>query len=450
MESPSWYRPPLRMSHVRTHLAVALGLVLVSPTVVVSPALAVSLAPPASEASTPKSSSWWLRAGEAREQQGEYAKAGDAYRQALLALSEKRQKANEGARAAMLAAEAYWQAFDRDPNEAHLEAGLAVLEQWLTLTGPGSRATMLGDVQQTYARMKAVRDPLVAVDPALTSGNAKEAAEHYDEVLDALANQNRDWSVGARISVAAANALVTDYDARVHAPKDIEPHLQELETARELLVRWKAERPADDASEQGPAVERALADVETRLAAAKQTLADEARAAQQREAARAEEARREVERREAERREQERAQQADAAAANPRTLSIVLLSTGLVATAAGAGLLGEGAVFSGVANDRAASSAAEADALEQMNGATFDRAGFDAELDQYRADVARRNLGMIIGGSVLAVGGLATSVAGIVLLTRARRASGSKRSDRARLAPVVSPTQLQLSISGRF
>jgi hypothetical protein len=433
----------------------ALGLALAAFAWVAVPAHAstLQLAAPETDAdaNAPKSSSWWLRAGEAREQQGEYAKAGDAYRQALAALSEKKQKANEGARAAILSADAYWKAFDGEPNVIHLDAGLAVLEHWLALTGPQSRASMRSDVQRMVSRMKAVREPLVAADVAIAAGDAKTAAEHDEAVLDALSNQQRDWSVGARVALRASATFVETYEAEVHTPADVKPHLHELKTARNLLTRWKKERPPDDASEQGPAVDRALADVEARIAKAEQEVADAERAEKLRKAQqKAEEAKRRAEQREAKRIAAEQAREVRAAkAAQQRKLAIALLSTGVVATAAGAGLLGEGAVFSGVAKDRAAAAAAEADGIEQMNGDGFDDAGFDTELEAYRDAADRRNLGMIVGGSVLAAGGLATSVAGIVLLARGR-SSGGKRADRARLSPVISPTLLQLSISGRF
>jgi hypothetical protein len=442
------------MRKIGVHLVLGLGfafaVLLGSPAQASTLHVAAPATEAAPEANAPKSSSWWLRAGEARERQGEYAKAGDAYREALLAWPEKKRKGNDGARVAMLSADAYWQAFDRDPNPAHLDAGLAVLDQWLVLTGPQSRATSLSEVKRKYARMKAVRDPLVAADPALTAGDATKAAGHYGEVLDALATQTeRDWSVGARISLNAANALVEGYDAKVHAPEDITPHLKELETARDLLVRWKAERPPDDASEQGPAVERALADVQARLAEAEQTLADEARAEQLRERQREadEAARLEAERKEAERIERERKETAAAKAGGKRTLAIVLLSSGVVALGAGAGLLGEGAAYTGVSKEEAAAAEADAVAAEER-GEIVDRPRFDPALQAYREDTERRNLGLIIGGSVLAAGGIATGVAGIVLLVKGR--SSGKRSQRARLSPVVSPTQLQLSISGRF
>jgi hypothetical protein len=430
------------MSKVGAHLVLGLASVVVA----ASPTQAATLQLAAPEASAPKSSSWWLRAVEAREQQGEYAKAGDAYRQALEALSEKKQRANEGARAALLSAEAYWQAFDRDPDPASLDAGLAVLEQWLTLTGPQSRATLLSDVQRTYARMKAVRDPLVAADPALTAGDAQKAAVHYDEVLDALASQQRDWSVGARISLNVANTLVTSYEAEVHAPEDITAHLHELRAARDLLTRWKDERPPDDASEQGPAVERALADVQARLDEAEQTLADEARAEQIRRAA-AEAA--------AKRQQEEARAKAMAVTVEPdpspprRTVPIVLLSTGIVAMGAGAALIAGGVVIKGNAADDVAREDANAAGYAQMFP-TYDLDGYQAARDEFVAETNRISRGMLIGGSVLVAGGVATSVAGIVLLVKGRRSSATPRRARARLSPVVSPTQLQLSISGRF
>lgn len=418
-----------------------LGLVLTGLVPPSTPAFAA----PATE--PPNTSSRWLRTGEAHQQRGEHAQAGEAYRQALAALSESKQRANEGARAAVLSAEAYWQAFEGDANAVHLQAAIDVLEHWLERTGPQSRASMLDDVSRMVARLRAILEPLVAADEALASGqtDANKASAHYREVLDVLARQRREWSAGAGVALRVADALVSSYDAKVRSPADIEAHVHELEAARDVLEQWKEQRPAADDSERGPALDQRLAEIEARLREAEQAQAEAARAEQAREAARA-----------AREREAALAQAAvepSPAADGPpkgRTLSIVLLSAGVVATAAGAALLGEGAVFMGVSQDREAAAAAEADALAQMSGVDFDRAGFDAELRAYRAEADRRNRGMLIGGSVLLAGGIATGVVGVVRLVQGRRARAATPPRRAQLLPVVSPALLQLSLSARF
>lgn len=428
---------------------------LVAGAVLASSPTTSAAAPAGDDSSAPRSSSWWLRTGEGHQQRGEHARAGEAYRQALLALSPTKQRANEGARAAMLSAEAYWLAFEGDASVASLEAGIAVLEQWLEATGPQSKASLVVDVQRMVARLRAVRDPLVAADEALARGDVDEASAHDEAALDALATQDRQWSIGASLALRAADDLVAAYDASAGKGKGEAAAAgapQELAKARELLVRWKQRRPAGDASPQGPRLEQRLAELEQRLAEAEREAA---------EAAAAEERRAEAARAEAERRERERARAEAASRAEPegpapgerRTLAIVLVASGAAAVGAGAGLLGEGLVFSGLSRDRAAAARAQADALAQTSGARFDRAGFEAALADYQATADRRDLGMIIGGSVLAAGGIAAGVVGTVWLVRAR-GSGQRARARApalvRATPVVSATSLRLLLTTRF
>lgn len=417
------------MLNIRLHLV----LVLVSLVPVASArASTLELTAPA-PVSGVKTSSEWLRTGEAHQQNGENAEAGVAYRKALEALSSQKQGANEGARAAMLSADAHWQAFEQDLDVQHLQAALDVMSLWLTLTGPQSKASMRGDVERRLARTRAVLDPLGDAKTALSAGDVKKAVDLYGDGLDALADQDREWSVGARIVLRASEGFVLVYDGHVKAPKDINPHLHELRAARALLVGWKAKRPADDASEQGPAVEQALTDINARIAEEEQAVADEARAEQQRAAQRIAE---EDARKEAERIADEKAAEREAEAAEARKkrkLAIGLLSGGVVAVGAGAGLLGEGLSYSRVSRDLEAQANDAADAIDDDPDMALDRPEFDAALADWRNNVDRRNLGFMVGGSVLAAGGLAMSIYGIVKLAQGRSRRGSNQ--RARIHP---------------
>lgn len=386
-------------------------------------------------ASSSKSSSEWLRTGEALQRGGRHAEASEAYRQALMALPEPKQRANEGARAAMLAAEARWSAFDGDVDIAHLDAGIAVLEHWLALAGPQSRATLLDDVQRDVAWIRAVRDPLAAAAAALAEHDLEEAMAKGQGALDALVHQDhREWSIGAGLALWVTRELV---------PVDAELRL--LEQARDVLMAWQGRRPASDITDRGPAIDERLAELQGRIQAIEQARHDAQLAAQRPEP-----------------NEPLEPQPPTTPIASPprqpvsrqpapdRALPVALLSVGAVATAAGAVLLGEGAAFTEVSKARAAAAAAEAEALEQRYGAAFDRASYDAELEGYLARSDRRNTGMLIGGSVLAVGGIAASVVAIVALARSHHPSPGRRRARAGAAPVVSASLHRLSLSWRF
>ena len=420
------------MLNVRLHLV--LGLVLFS-FVSASPGRAAPLLAAPAPANTPgvKTSSAWLRTGESLQQKGQNAEAGDAYRKALETLSQTKQKANEGARAAILSADAHWLAFEQDLDVLHLQAALDVLSLWLTLTGPQSRASMLTDVQRMFSRIRAVRDPLGEADTALGAGDTKKAVGHYGEAIDALASQGYEWPLEARVVVRASAGCVAAYDRGEKTAQHVGAHRPGLEAARDLLVEWKGKRPADDASEQGSAIDQALAEVEARLAEAEQVTADAAEAERiAAEQAAADEAkRREDERIAAEQAAAEREQKA-AEARKKRTLAIGLLAGGVVAMGAGAGLVGEGIVGNRVFKEGADEQRDIADMLAMANP-DYPRESFDDDYATQSAANRRRTLGMAIGGSVLAAGGLAMTIYGIVKLAQGREPRGAKQ--RARLRP---------------
>lgn len=120
-----------------------------------------------------------------------------------------------------------------------------------------------------------------------------------------------------------------------------------------------------------------------------------------------------------------------------------MIATGTAALGAGLGLLGEGLAYrQKVAADEADANA-EADAYEQMPGVEFDRVAYEAAWDDLHAQVDPRNLGMIIGGSVLAAGGLAVGVVGVVKLVKARKRGAGSGPRRARLVPSASFVTVQ-------
>lgn len=433
----------------RAHVLRAVGVVLaIALTAIPATSRAAAAGPSAEPPNGRQTSSWWLKTGETRQEQGDYAGAGQAYGQALDGLSEHKQRANVGARTAMLSAEAYFMAFEADGDLTHLRAGFEVLDRWIKLAGPGSSASLLPRAERMAARFHAIHDPLQQAEAALADDDLERASKHYQAALEALAVQRHPWPIGARITLRVARAHVEAYDQSVAGVEDIEPNRPKLETAKGFLERWKGRRPSDDESEQGPAIDALLAEIQARLDEGTQAI-DAALAEQQRQAAQ--------EAREAEQRRQAAEEQrADDAAANDdqarkqRRLGIILLSTGVTATAAGAGLLGEGLAFRSRSRELADAEQAEAQQLTDMYGDRYSREDFDTSLAAYRDDVRRRNTGLIIGGSVLAAGGIAASVVGILQLVRSRKGGGSPPVEQARLLPSVSRSQVRLSLTARF
>ncbi|MCA9705179.1 MAG: hypothetical protein KDK70_04925 [Myxococcales bacterium] len=406
-------------------------------------------APEASAPADGKSSSWWLKHGETRQEAGDYAGAGEAYAKALDALSEQKQRANVGARTAMLSADAHWMAFEADGDIAHIRAGFEVLDRWITLAGPGSQASLLPRAERLAARYHSIHDPLQQGDAALADGDLERASKHHREALEALAVQRHPWPIGARVTLKLAQAHVDAYDRSVAGVDDIEPNRPKLVEAKELLEGWRGRRPSDDASAEGPALEALLAEVEARLAEGTEQL-DAALAERERQAQLAAQQKAEQERQAQLAAQQDDSAEREQAARAQRRTGIILLSTGLVATAAGAGLLGEGLAFGPRSRQLAQDEQDQAQALTQMYGDAYARDEFDASLADYRERVRRRNTGLVAGGAVLAAGGLAATAVGVVWLVRARRAGTPGATARAWLAPAVSPTQAGLTLAGRF
>lgn len=436
--------------------ACLLAVVLVLPP---SLASATTLAPAAPAApakpkpkAEPKTSSGWLRYGEARERDNDFEAAGEAYRKALDALSPKKQRANEGARAAILSAEAYVRAFETDGDVAHLEAGFDVLDHWLQQAGPSNRATLRTNVERMMAQLRAIRDPLLESKASLEAGKVDEAAEHSKAAIEAITHQQRDWSAGARIAIQTADAQVAAYEETVDEVEDIEPNLRKLQSAKKTLEQLQSDRPPDDQSKEGALVQQRLVEIETRIVEEQRRLQDEQLAQQEREAAAAAEAeRRRQQELEQARQAEEAAATSETAAGGKRTQGIILLATGAVATAAGAGVLGEGLAFAPGARRSGDAEQAQADALEQMYGDAYSREDFDRALQDYRDDLRRRTVGMSVGGSVLLAGGLAAGIVGAVMLAKHRRGKGSSPArEKVAVTPSVSRSQVRLSLTARF
>lgn len=435
------------MLNVRLHVVLAFALVwLVSAspgraaTLVAAPASGAKPSSAAPVSRCAKTSEKWIRTGEALQEKGQNAEAGDAYRKGLECLSQTKQKADEGASAAILSAGAHWLAFEQDLDVIHLQAAMDALSLWLTLTGPQSRAPMLLDVQQRFSRLRAVRDPLEEANTAMSAGDTKKAVGHYGEAVDAMASQGYEWPLEARIVVRASTGCVAAYDRGEKTVRHVETQRPGLEAVRALLVKWKGKRPTDDGSEQGPAVDQALAEVEARLAEAKQVVADAAEAERiaAEKAADDKAAAEEVERIAAERAADERERKAEIAR-KKRSLAIGLLSGGVVAMGAGAGLVGDGIAgnrefekVDKVQQDIAAMNEAQ-DIEQDPDENSYDYEGFLDDDEEKIAENRSRTLGMTIGGSVLIAGGLAMTVYGIVKLVQGRESRGGKQ--RARLRP---------------
>ncbi|MEM9455215.1 MAG: hypothetical protein AAGF11_13620 [Myxococcota bacterium] len=445
----------------------------VSLPAVVTAAATTGPAPTADDGSKPPS--WWLKTGETRQVKGDNAGAGKAYARAFDGLSEAKRRANVGARTAMLAADAYWMAFEADDNVVHLAAAIEVLDRWIQFTGPGSRASLLSTVERTAARLAAIQQPRKEIDAALEQGDLDRATRSQPKLLEALSVQRRPWPVGARLVLRVGRAHVEAYDRAVgDEDSQIEAQKPKLLTAKQSLEGWRAQRPDDDDSTEGPAVDALLAEIQARLDEGDQRLAAAAKAEQERAAA--EQAAREAEQqRLAEQAAAEQAQARAEAASKRRNAAIILLATGVTATAAGAGLLGEGLAFRAESQRLLQAEQDRADELTQMFGDDFARDDFDASVADYDDQVRRRNTAFIISGSVLAAGGLAASAVGIVWLVRGRGAKGARpteqtptkqaRTNQSRpkqprtkpaptvqawLTPSVSPSQVRLSLTARF
>ncbi|MEM9452631.1 MAG: hypothetical protein AAGF11_00530 [Myxococcota bacterium] len=415
--------------------------------------------PAAPVAGPEQNSSQLLRQGEQLEQAGDYAGAGRAYRKAFEALSEQKQRANEGARATVLSSSAYWSAFEADEelDPQSLEDGLAVLELWLGGTGADSTASLLPVVERKATRLREVRDPLVAAEQALAQKDLQAAADRYAEVLEALERQRRDEAVRVRVALRLASLRLKAYGEQVKGYDDIEPNLAKLEGARDVLRRYEIESsaatveppPTDEdtssaseskesikpaAATHGEDLQALLDDAEERLAEAEQTLEQGPPP--------------EVEPKKKRRRRRRKPPTTDAPEGPSRVVPIVLLSVGVAATGAGAALIAEPVAFGREADRDIRDARVQADQT-QDDVPGFDYDGYASVVDDYEQQASRRNISMIVGGSALAAGGIAMSVVGIVKLVKGRRGE-AKSAQRAQLVPTLSRSRVGLSLSTRF
>jgi hypothetical protein len=378
----------------------------------------------------PKTPSAWLGAAAKHDRQGRHREAGTAYERALDAMSPEKQKADEGAQAAMLAAEAYWRAFDANADIADLKAAFDVLERWSTLTGPTSSATMLPDVRRMLDQVRAILDPLQAAHRALASKDYQAAATLDQKALDAVAVQKRDWIVGARITLDAADSYAAAFEATTSTDA---PALGagQLEAARAVLENWLGQRPPSDTSAVGEALERRLVEVRARIEAVEAAQGEQARLAALGPAKPAP--------------PPPTPSPVDRPRARRPVVPIVLSSTGAVATAVGAALLGEGLASRQEARDHERRLRTELadDRLDPEH-----RNAFQADIDAYVEDARRYSLRFLASGAALAAGGLAATTVGIVGLVRHRRIRAPRSA--VALRPTATRTSLELSLSGRF
>lgn len=378
----------------------------------------------APSAKADSSSSEWLEVGRTRQQEGDYVGAGQAYRQAFEALSERRQRATEGANAARLSAKAYWRAFDEDSDVAHLQDGLEVLRLWLERTRPGRHADTVAEVRRMAAQIRAVVEPLAEGNAALAEGDFATASDAYDQALDALVDRERGWPVGARITLRLVDARVSAYERAVASREDGGAGLAVLDEAQENLVQCAAQQQrGDEVTEEGVALKRLLAKVEALRNEAEQALiGDEGPPL-------------------------EPPKKPPEPILQPprveRTGPAVLLSVGLVGIGAGASLIGESIVFGRVAGREVERLGAEAE--EEGRAGVYDENM--GRIRAYEVEARRRNIGLLIGGSMLAVGGIAVAIVGIRGLRRAKR---SRHEDRVQLTPSVFRAGLSLSMGTRF
>lgn len=404
--------------------------------------------PPESSPPPKRSASAWLKAGESHQQKGEYVQAAEAFLAVFESLSPRKQSANEGARAAMLAADAYWLAFEDSLESGHLQAALDVLERWRSQADP--KSTLRRNVERASTEIHAVLDPLQSAEAQLSAGGVAAAAGGYETALEALDAQNRPWSCGARLALEITGAQVAAYDEGVAASEDLSEGEALLLSARATLETWGTKRPADGAPELGEAIDERRGEVQRRLDAIEQQRAAAALRQQEQAAARRAEQQAAAEQAAVEDAERRLAaeREAEARRAGRRTTATILLSAGAVATAAGAGLMGEGIAFTGVSREQADAARGRADELDTTS-AGYDRAGFDADLAAYRDSARRRSVAFLASGSVLLGVGLATGIWGAVWLAK----SGSKRGGggrRARLTPTGSRAHLGLQLTGSF
>lgn len=393
-------------------------------------AIGSAAAAPKGEPSTP---SEWLRESQARLSEGHLVEAAEAFTEVYRSLSERKRRANEGARAVLLAAETYWDAFETTdkPLAASLQPALAVLEDWLEEAALAPKpASLRPDVEQllniTQATHRALAEAEAAEDP-----HTANAA--YATALETLEAAERSWDLLGRVTLQQATLLLSSYDEQATAPDVLADEAWKLDAIETSI----AARLALEGADQGDAAVRER--MNERLGQVAERRAAAARA--QDEAA----ARRRAENVQTSSAQPEPTNEATRAQQRKRVASIVVVSIGATATAAGIGMAIGGGLAQRRTDDDEAQLRMDANALAESNP-LFDQAGFEQALDDYVDEARRRNIGLIAGGSVLMAAGLATTITGIVLLARNRRAP----STRAHLEPRWSPTGAHLVLTTRF
>lgn len=435
-------------------LPLCLGLVLVlAPS---SSRAAMVLAAPEDQAPPPQSqpqqqsASAWLRTGDARERDGDYVGAAEAYLKAFEGLRGNKQRANEGAKTSMFCADAYRLAFDADGNIAHLDAAHEILERWLTLAGPDTKATLRESVERTRKELEEVRAPLKAAEAARLEGDRTRDAELSMQAIEAMKVQHRPWSAVALLVARRADADIAAFDAQRADAQVGEDDLKKLQDTKSILEDWRKQRPTDDDSAAGPLIDQRLVEIQTRIDETTAALNEQALAKTQIDDAPEVDGPQPVPDAEKAEVATQVERDADPKRSRNRVTAITLLSVGGVATVAGAAMLGEGIAFSSAARRLGDAEEAKADELQQQYGDAYPRDQFDEDLQRFRDDARSRNIGFIAGGAVLLAGGLASGIAGAVLFPKKARSKGSGTREKLVLAPTVSRSQLHLSLTARF
>ena len=346
----------------------------------------------------------------------------------------------------------------------------AILAVTLLGTPLVATATRLGPTaDQTQAQSKSSSYWLERGANLEGRGKYAEAGEAYRQALAVLSEEKRS-TVGADIATLSAAAYLMAFDGDIDhlkagvevlqqwiertEPEDEAPKLQEvkllaaqfhtivsrLEQANAAMVNddlaqaygryevaLKALQAPSVRGSSGPAmdwVEQHLVDVQSRI--------DEATPPPQ-------DARVKIE---------TETETETVLATNDKRLSTYLLTAGIIGSAAGASVLGSG-ITSAVEFQRTVrAEESTAQTFESMPNIQFDRPAFNEAVLEYEQRARRKNIAMILGGSVLMAGGVAASVIGLVKLRQARRAPGP--TAKAWLTPTMSRSNVGLSLTARF
>lgn len=364
------------------------------------PTIAAAAAGSTAPAETPSA---WLKQARGHWIRGEFRASGQAYERALASMAPRKQVADEGAQAVLLAIDAYWSSFEQLGEIADLDYGIAAATRWLELAGPRSAAQMYADVQRGVARLQSVSEPFHRAQSAANEASWLNAARGFEGAAEALRAQARAWPSVARMIREAAQARYMAFDADHQNVPWVE-----LETAETAVDVALAERPDTDRSEVGAellALRQRLAElreiVERERAAVVPTLEAPPPAPPAPPVG------------------------AEPSPLLPAVVGYVLLPAGVTAVAGGAALLGLG-----IAVSRRAPDTADA-LLVDSRSQTLDpqqRMAFEDAVEEYRQDSRRYAYATIISGSALVAGGVAMTVVGAVVLHQHRRSA----SDRAR------------------